>query len=67
MRFTKTEHNNGKTAQRIVMTFPRAIKLYDSSIAEEILTTPSAFKRIWFHTTTVKKEICLNGWNTRRR
>jgi hypothetical protein len=35
-------------------------------MAEEILTTTPAFKRIWFHTTVVKKEICLNGWNPQR-
>jgi hypothetical protein len=63
VRFTKTEHNNGKTSQRIVVTFPCPIKIYDSSMAEEILTTTPAFKRIWFHATEVKKEICLNGWN----
>jgi len=45
------------------MTFPCPIKLYDFSMTEEILTTPPDFKRIWFHTTVVKKEICLNGWN----
>jgi hypothetical protein len=63
VRFTKTEHNNGKTTQRIVVTFPCPIKIYDSSMAEEILTTTPALKRIGFHTTEVKKEICLNGWN----
>jgi hypothetical protein len=57
---------SGKTAQRIVMTFPCPIKLYDFSMAEEILTTPPAFKQIWFHTTVMKKEICLNGWNPQR-
>lgn len=35
-------------------------------MAEEILTTPPAFKRIWFHTTVVRKEICLNGGNPQR-
>jgi hypothetical protein len=58
-----TEHENGKTAQRIVMSFPCPIKPYESSMAEEILATPPTFKRIWFHTTEVKSEICSNGWN----
>lgn len=45
------------------MAFPCPIKLYDSSMAEEILTTPVPFRRIWFHKTDVKSEICSNGWN----
>ena len=45
------------------MTFPCPIKLYDSSMAEDILMTPAAFRRIWFHTTEVKSEICSTGWN----
>jgi hypothetical protein len=45
------------------MAFPCPIKLYDSSMAEEILMTPAAFRRIWLHTTEVKSEICSNGWN----
>jgi len=45
------------------MAFPCPIKLYDSSMAEEILTTPIPFRRIWFHKTGVKSEICSNGWN----
>lgn len=45
------------------MTFPCAIKLYDSSMAEEISLTPAAFRRIWLHTTDVKLTICSNGWN----
>jgi len=45
------------------MAFPCPIKPYDSSMAEEILMTPAAFRRIWFHTTEVevKSEICSNG------
>jgi hypothetical protein len=45
------------------MTFPCPIKLYESSMAEDILMTPAAFRRIWFHTTEVKSEICSTGWN----
>ena len=45
------------------MTFPFPIELYDPTIAEQILMTPAAFRRIWFHTTDVKSEICLTGWN----
>jgi hypothetical protein len=45
------------------MTFPSPIKLYDSSMADDILATPAAFRRIWFHTTEVKSEICSTGWN----
>jgi hypothetical protein len=55
-----------KTAQRIVMTFPCAIEIYDPSMAEEVSKTPAAFKSFWLHTTLVKKEICSNGWNPQR-
>jgi len=57
------EHRDTKTVKRIVMVFPCPIKLYDSSMAEDILTTPAAFRRIWFHTTEVKSEIYSSGWN----
>jgi len=45
------------------MTFPCPVRVYHFSMAEELLRTPSPFKRIWFHTSEVKKKICLNGWN----
>jgi hypothetical protein len=66
VRYTKTERNNRKTAQRMVMTFPCPIRINDSSMAEEVSRTPPLFKGIWFHTTEVKSEISLNGWNPQR-
>lgn len=45
------------------MSFPSPIAVYDSSMVEEILMTPAVFRRIWFHTTEVKSEICSSGWN----
>lgn len=55
-----------KTAQRIVMTFPCSIEIYDPLMAEEVSRTPPAFKGFWLHTTSVKKEICSKGWNPQR-
>src|SRR5580692_8259104 len=48
------------------MTIPYPVKLYDSSMAEEVSETPKAFKGLWLHTTEVKKEICANGWKPQR-
>lgn len=47
------------------MAFPCPIKFYEPSMARDILMTPAAFRRIWFHTTTtkVKSVICSTGWN----
>jgi hypothetical protein len=42
------------------------MKLYDSSMAEEVSKTPPVFKGLWLHTTIVKKEISSNGWNPQR-
>jgi hypothetical protein len=55
-----------KTAERTVMNFPCPIEVYDSSMAEEVSRTPPTFQGIWFHTTLVKKQICLKGWNPQR-
>ena len=54
------------TDNRIVLTLPCPVKLYDSSMAEEISKTPAAFKGFWLHRTPVKKEICSAGWDPRR-
>lgn len=35
-------------------------------MAEEVSKTPIAFAGFWLHTTTVKKEICSNGWEPQR-
>lgn len=35
-------------------------------MANEVSTTPSAFRHVWFHTTEVKKEICSSDWNPKR-
>jgi hypothetical protein len=55
-----------ETAHEIVITFPCPIKIYDSSMAQEVSKTPPAFKGFWLHTTTAKKEIFSNGWNPQR-
>jgi hypothetical protein len=60
---TTTERNSVKTDQKIVMTFPCPIRIYDPSMAGEVSKTPLAFKGFWFHTTPVKKKICSSGWN----
>ncbi len=58
-----TEHDGGKTAEKIVVNFPCPVKFYDSSMDDEISRTPHPFRRIWFHTTDVQKIILSTGWN----
>jgi hypothetical protein len=48
------------------MTTSYPVEFCDPRMAEEFSKTPFAFRGFWLHSTSVKSEICSNGWKPHR-